>query len=52
MRRPDFRKDWTVKRIALLSALMIILVGATGVVFPSMALGGARFRARHTARAG
>ncbi len=38
MRRPDFGVNCTVKRIALLSALMIVLVGATGV-FPSMAPG-------------
>jgi len=30
----------TVKRIALLCALMILLVGATGVVLPLMAAGG------------
>lgn len=37
MRRTDSRKDWTVKRIGLLSALMIVVVGATGAVLASMA---------------
>ncbi len=40
MRRPDFGVNCTVKRIALLSALMIVVVGATGVVFSSVAPGG------------
>ena len=39
MRHPDFGFKCAVKRIALLSALMIVLIGATGVVFPSMAPG-------------
>ena len=38
---PDIGVSDVVKRIALLSALMIVLIGATGVVFPSMARGGA-----------
>ncbi len=38
---PDIGVSDAVKRIALLSALMIVLIGATGVVFPSMARGGA-----------
>ena len=37
MRRTDSRKDWTVKRIGLLSALMIVVVSATGAVLASMA---------------
>ena len=36
MRRPVLGAKCTVKRIALLSALMIVLVGATGVVFSSV----------------
>ncbi len=36
MRRTDSRKDWTVKRIGLLSALMIAVASATGVVLASM----------------
>ncbi len=38
---PDIGVSDAVKRIALLSALMIVLIGATGVVFPSIARGGA-----------
>ncbi len=37
MRRTDSTKDWTVKRIRLLIALMIVVASATGVVLASMA---------------
>jgi plastocyanin len=40
MRHPYFGANITVRRIALLSVLMILLAGATGVVLPSMAAGG------------
>ena len=40
MRRTASRKDWTVKRIGLLSALMIVAVSTTGAVLASMAQGG------------
>ena len=39
MKRPDFGVNCTMKRIVLLSAIMIVLVGATGVIVPSMAAG-------------
>ena len=39
MRRPDFGVYYTMKRIGLLSALMIVVVGATGVVLASMSQG-------------
>ena len=39
MRRPDFGVNCTMKRFALLSALVVALVGATGVIVPSMAAG-------------
>ncbi len=39
MRRPDFGVNCTMKRIVLLSAIMIVLVGATGAILPSMAAG-------------
>ncbi len=39
MRRIDSRKVWTMKRIGLLSALMIVVASATGAVLASMALG-------------
>ena len=39
MRRIDSRKVWTMKRIGLLTALMIVVVSATGVVLASIAQG-------------
>ncbi len=39
MRRPDFGVYYTMKRIGLLSALMIVVASATGAVLASMALG-------------
>ena len=39
MRRPDVGVYYTMKRIRLISVLMIVVVGAAGVVLASMAQG-------------